>query len=796
MEYQVVGTDAVRLDAVDKVTGQGLFVADIKLSRILSVAVVRSISPHAIIDHIDMEGAAIAGVYAVVTGEGALCVAGEKEVVRNSKKYLCGSCIADQPPMALGKVRYAGEPVAAVVAESIEIASRAAEKVAVHYLPLPHVLDPEEAIEADAPIIHEDLGEYRILPTFKPEPGTNVYHHYVLTKGHAEPTLDKADYVFTHEFFYPHVSHAQLEPHGCIAHWERSGELSIHCSSQSPWYVRAMLAKIFDIPYHRVKVTVPYVGGGFGGKSDVTVEPLTAYIASFVPGYPVRYILTREEMFVGSVVGRGCRASVTTGVGSDGKITAVKTRLLFQGGAYGDSSINIVTAAGHNCTGPYEIENVRVDSLGVYTNTPCVGAFRGYGHPEVHWMMDRNLEIIAHKLGVDPWEFKVKNLLQPGSENALGQVIEEHDGRLRDCAEFVYREVKDPPLPRSPHGLVGYGFTPFMKSPVIPTNAASCATLRFEEDASVTVAVSAIDMGQGSTTALAQIAAEALRLPLAKVRVVRCVATEYTPYEWQTVASRTTWTAGNAVLRAVENAVSTLKGLAAAIMSVNAEELEYDGQTVFAGGDPTQGIPLRNLCMGHLGAKGQATGGPIIAYGYYIPPGLTFPDPKTGQGNVAGEWTFGCQGVVVEIDRRTGQIDVRKMVTAIDAGKIINPVLARGQVVGAMVQALGAAMMEAIVYGDNGRIRNSSFTDYKIPACQDFVDTEIVVEFLETPFPKGPFGARCLAEHGTVGIAAALGNAIFKATGIDFYELPITAERLLMKMKERERHRCAENLST
>lgn len=783
--YTFIGKNIVRSDAVDKVTGDGVFVADIKLPHMLSIAIVRSEKyAHANILKIDYEAAIIDGVRAIVTGKGAY-VAQTQSFQENKQKYMLGCCIADQEPMAREKVRYIGEPVVAVIADRIEVAKKAATKITIEYEELPYCITQDEALQSEAPIIHKDLASYYKNSACNPIADTNIFQYYKLLKGDSTKVFEENKHlVFEEEFSYPHISHAQMEPHGVIAQWERSGEVTIYTSSQSPFCIREVIAESFGLTYSKVKVIVPYIGGGFGGKSDFTIEPLITYIASFVPGFPVRYILSREEMFFGSLLGRGAVGKVKTAITKEGKIKALEVDLRFQGGAYGDCSLNIVKAAGHNSSGPYEIDHIKSESKGVYTNTPYVGAFRGYGHPEVHWMMDRNLDIIAAKLGMDPYKLKLKNLLRPGSKNAINQTFEEHFGKLEECVNYVYNALTSYEF-KGKDKLFGYGITPIMKSPVMPTNAASSATIRFNEDASVSVSISGIDMGQGLTTSLSQITAEALKIPIEKVRVCRTVRTEYTPYEWQSVASRGTWTIGNSIIRAAKVAISQMIFLASQVLEIPANDLEYDGEKVFCKKDFSKFVPIEKLIMGYVAKDGSASGGPINAYGYYIPPGLTFPDPKTGQGNLASEWTFGCQGIIVEIDPQSAQIDVKKMITAIDAGKIINPVLARGQVVGAMIQALGAATNETIMYNEIGKIQNASFMDYKIPTPEDLENIEIDVKFFETPFDKGPFGAKCLAEHGTVGVAPALGNAIFKATGINFFELPMTSDRLLQKLIEK-----------
>ncbi len=790
MELKTVGKSVPKFDALEKTTGEAQYIADIKFPGTLHLKIVRSTIPHGYIKKIDYKKAVeLEGVRGVITGE--------------KIDFLAGICIYDQPPIAKKKVRFVGEPVAVVVAESEKIAERATKLVKVEYEKLPHVLNPIDAIREDAPIIHEELGKYFHLQTFNPIPGTNIFHHYHIEKGDIKKGLKKADIIIEREFVFPHIAHAQIEPHGAIAKWSKGKELHIYSSTQAPFIVRGALARMFNVPQTRVRVSVPYLGGGFGGKSDLTIEPLVTYVAKFFPGNWVRLILTREEMFFGSLIGRGCHSHVKMGFQSDGKLIAAEVKMYFAGGAYGDYAINIVTGGGHNSTGPYEIENVNVDSYGIYTNTPFVGAYRGYGHPEAHWQTERMMDIAARELRMDPVELRLKNILRPGSENNLGQIIKESNGNLEKAVITAAKEIglynktetlKDK-SPHSTHGntdpkhesrfVRGRGIAALMKSPVMATNAGSSAIIRANRDGTFHLAVSAIDMGQGSITALSQIAAETLGVPVDRIRTYRGADTELTPYEWQTVASSTTWKAGNAVKKAAESVLEEFKRIAAEVFKTSPENLEIkDGKVWYR----DKYLDFPQLAEGYVFQDGHAIGGPIIGTGSVVPHGLTYPDPKTGRGELAAEWTFGCQAAEVEIDRLTGRVRVKKFVTVLDIGKAINPLLAKGQVEGAVVQGMGATLNEIIVYNEEGKIRNAGLTDYKIPTPPDSPD-ELVTIFLETPQPDGPFGARPLAEHGIVSVAPAIANAIRDALGIDFYKLPLNHDTILKALyenKERE----------
>jgi CO/xanthine dehydrogenase Mo-binding subunit len=665
--YRTVGKSVKRFDAIDKVTGQGKFTADLTPEGTLYTRVLRSTFAHADIVSVDTRAAEdMPGVWVVVTGDGL-------------KNKRIGECINDQPVMAHTKVRFVGEPVAAVVADTPEIAKKALELIRVEYRPEKPVFDPREAMTPDAPVIHENLHEYECFKTFCPQKGTNIFHHFKVRKGDIDAGFSESDRVFEHEFSFPHISHCQLETHSCIAYWKHDGMLEITASAQSPFLVRSVLAKLFDIPFVKVRVVVPYIGGGFGGKSDCTIEPLTAYIAKAVPGRPVKLVLEREEAFSGSLLGRGCHVIIKTGIKNDGTISARKVDLAFNAGAYGEYCINIIVGGGQNSTGPYYIPNVQIDARAVYTNLPFVGAFRGYGHPEGHWAAERQMNIIADEMGWDPVEFRLKNILGPGKTNAIGQEMKEGNGDPAECIRKVSESLNLEEWKKTPETekfdgrfIRGRGLAALMKSPVMATSAPSMCQLRFNEDTSINIQVSATDMGQGSVTALTQITAETLKIPPEMIRVSTTIDTERHPYDWQTVASRTTWMAGNAVIRACNDAIEQMKKTAAEVWELDSiESLQYDGTNVKS----TDGrcLPIKSLVMGYTHPNGKAVRGPVTGMGYFLPPGIVYHDPETGQGNAAAEWTFGCQGFDITIDTLTAEVRINKMVTAMDVGKVINP---------------------------------------------------------------------------------------------------------------------------
>jgi len=764
-----IGKPHTRVDGYEKVTGQARFIADLNQGRVLHARVVRSTQAHARIRRLDTRRAlAVPGVKAVVTGE--------------SWPKRIGHAIADQYPIARDKVRYWGEPVAVVVANSLEIADQAASLVEVDYDPLPVVLHPQKSIEPGAPLIHEDLESYSHIPSVHPIPGTNIAHEYHLTRGDVDRAFAEAHLVVENEYWVPWIAHVQIEPHGAVAQWD--GEfLSLWTSSQSPFFVRETAARLLDIPTSQVRVRVPFVGGGFGGKSDVTIEPLMAVVAHCVPGLPIQLILTREEVFFGTAVGRGGWGRVRHAVDAQGRLLAEEVELYIGSGGYADYSVWISQGGGHNSTGPYYVPNLSLNSYAVYTNTPPTGAYRGYGHPEAHWMVERQMDLIARRLGMDPVELRRLNLLQPGKENALGQVMKPYNGRPELCLQAVADALGTQSLLAQPRLVRGRGLACFMKSPVMRTNAQSGAILRFNNDGTASLFTGGVEMGQGLNTVMTQIAAETLSMPAEMIHYVSEIDTEFSPYEWQTVASHSTWAVGSAVRKAAEDALEQIRKAAAETFGVPAEEIETRSAQVYPRGQEYCALPYSSFGTGHIRPDGSAINPPVVGRGTFVPSGLTAPDPVTGQGNLAASWTFGCQGAEVEIDLDTGQVHVLRLISAQDPGRVINPETASGQVEGAMVMAMGAALMEKLQFAPDGKLRNQSFVDYRILTSVDVPEMEVI--FIETQDATGPYGARGLGEHGITAVPPAIANAIADALGVDFYEIPITPDMIFEALQAR-----------
>ena len=638
-------------------------------------------------------------------------------------------------------------------------------------------------MKPDAPIIHPDLGSYKVAPIFHPIAGTNISHHFKLRKGDVEKGFAESDYVTEHTYYVPHVQHVPIEPHVAVAQYEADGKLTVWASCQSPFAVRQALAASFDLPLNKVRVISPYVGGGFGAKAGTTLEGIVIPLSMLNCGRPVKLNYTREEEFEDSYVRQGVHIKIKTGVRKDGKILAEKVEYIWDAGAYTEYGVNIVKAAGLAALGPYDIPNAWADSYCVYTNHPVGGPYRGFGMCEIHFGLEQNLDVVAHEIGISEVEIRRINGLRAGGITGTGQVLE--DSGYQDCLETVIKEMDydTPSVSPSPTKVRAKGIAGGWKSPSMPTDVASAAIIRMNEDGTFFLMTSGQDIGQGSDTALTQIAAEVLSVDPSKI-TIRTGDTDHTPYEWQTVASRTTYCAGNAVKLAAEDARDEILDLAQIKMGYGKRDLELRDGFVVHKMHPEIKVPISTFALGLTMPDASGIHGPLIGKGSFVVPNNMGFDHETGQGTKpVAFWTMGVNGAEVEIDTETGEIRVLKMVSCFDPGKVINPKLYDAQVEGAMVQALGTALFEELKLKD-GKVLNKSFVDYKIPTADDM--PEMVVKVAEHAEPTGPFGARGIGEPVMVPGAPAIANAIANALGVRFYRMPITADDVLKALKEKK----------
>lgn len=773
-----IGVSVPRVDGVKKVTGAAKYVGDMKWPRMLYAKCVKSPYAHAKILSIDVSAAkALKGVHDVITGD---------YYTKRGGLYL-----EDKNFLAVNTVKFCGEPVVAIAAETPEIAEAACDLVKVEYEPLPVINNPMEGMAKDAILIHPELHTYKVVPIFHPQAHTNISHHHIIRKGDADAAFKYAEehpdeyYITEHEYHVPHVQHTPIENHIAVAQYEPDGKCTVWASCQSPYAVRQALSATFDIPLNKMRIISPYVGGGFGAKAGTTIEGIIIPLAMHSKGRPVMMEYTREEEFVNSYVRQGVYTKIKTAVRkSDGKFLAVQNNFYWDGGAYTEYGVNIVKASGFASTGPYEFDNVKTDAYCVYTNNPVGGPYRGFGMCEIHFGIEQNIDEVAKEIGMDPIEIRRVNGLAPGKSTGTGEIMKSCGflEALDQVAEAIqYDKPCDPPS--GPHKVRGKGIAGGWKSPSQPTNAGSAAIIRMNEDGTFFLMTSGHDIGQGSDTALTQIAAEVLCCDPSKF-TIRTGDTDHTPYEWQTVASRITYCAGNAIKLAAEDLKEKLLDLAQIKLGYIKRELYLEDGWIINRNHPESRMPMSDLALGLAFEDGSGYGGPAIGVGTFTLPNNINYDPATGYSpKPAAFWTTAVAGAEVEVDTETGIIEVKKMVESCDPGHIVNPELYKAQVEGGMMQALGTVLFEELKLKD-GKVLNKSFVDYKIPTIDNAPETFIAMG-VEHPEETGPYGARGIGEPAMVPGAPAIANAIYNATGCRFTEMPITPERMLKALQEK-----------
>lgn len=773
-ELKHVGKSYDRSDGIAKVTGAAEYVDDIRLPRMLYAAIKRSPYAHAKIISLDLsEARRLPGVKCAICGD---------EYPNRAGLYLEDRFFMAKPG---DTAKYMGEAVAAVAADTLEIAQQALELIRVEYEELPAVTNAIEGMKEGAPLIHPELGSYKVAPIFYPKPGTNISHHYVLRKGDFDKACAEADAVFEHSFYAPHVQHVPLEPHATMARLDPDGKLTVWSSCQSPYAVRQALSVAFDMALNKIRVISPTVGGGFGSKAGTTLEGIVIPLAMHCPGRPVKLVYTREDEFVNAYVRQGTHITIQTAMRKDGKILGVKNKQVWDGGAYTEYGVNITKAGGWASAGPYDIENVWTDSYCVYTNHPVGGPYRGFGMCEIHFAIEQNIDMIAKKMGISEVEMRRLNGLRPGGHTGMGEKLDV--AGYQACLDQVLKDIEyDKPseAPLAPHIRRAKGIASGWKSPSMPTNAGSAAIVRMNEDGTFFLMSSGQEIGQGAATVLTQIAAEVLSVPPEKITF--CSGdTDHTPYEWQTVASRTTYCAGNAVKLAAENLVDKVLELAQIKMGVAKRDLMFEDGCVAHKIYPERRMPIKDFALGAVFDDGSGYGGPAIGVGTFTLENNINTDKKTGiaKHHPAAFWTMGVNGAEVEVDTETGHIKVLKMASCFDAGKVINPALFAAQSEGAMVQALGTALFEELKLKD-GKVLNKSFVDYKIPTADDI--PELIVRAVEHAEPTGPYGARGVGEPLMVPGAPAIANAVYNAIGVRFTRMPITPDDVLSALREKQ----------
>lgn len=754
---EVVGHGVLRVDGQEKVSGQASYVIDMTLPGMLYGAILRSPIPHGRILSIKTEAClALEGVMAVITGQDM-----------PSKGF--GAFVADETGLAVDKVRYVGDGVAAVCATDEETARRALSLIEVEYEELPYVTDPEEALAENAPKIHDVE--------------RNIVAHNQVVGGDVQQGFKEADFIFEDRFVTSKQAHTCLEPHVCIADWDLSGKITLYDSTQTPYFMRYHLANIFDLPTSKIRVIAPYVGGGFGSKSEVQAIHVCALILSKMTGKPVKMAHDRDEEFIASRTRHKEIIYLKTGVKKDGRITARQARVIVDNGAYTSYGPGVSLTQSMLGGAVYKIPHYRYDGYVVYTNTPIGGAFRGFGSPQFTYAAESQADMIAARLGMDPLTFRRINLTETGDRAISGPVLRTNGAR--ETLERVVRELGYDPtdsnnrLKKPPY--VGIGFavgTHFTSGKFHPeANADFCgATVKVNDDGSVNILAGVVEMGTGCATTLSQVAAEELGIDLRDIEITLSDS-EMTPPDLGTFGSRATTLGGRAVQEACRKIKTQLAKEAAGRLGCSPQDVKFHNKQVFAASDPEHGIDLGELVHTMLFRDGGGTH--VMASAHFDAP-CSLPDPETGVGDFAMSYSFGTHGVVLQVDPDTGKITILKVVAATDCGRIINPLGAEGQVHGGIMQGLGYALYEDFKVVD-GQPLSTRFGQYKIPTVMTVPPIQTL--WVETDDPHGLYGSKGLAEMGMVPTAPAVANAVYDAIGVRITDLPITPEKILRALR-------------
>jgi CO/xanthine dehydrogenase Mo-binding subunit len=749
--YKVIGRPETRLDGADKVTGKAVYTVDVELSGMAHGKILRSPYAHARIKRVDARKAeALPGVYAVIT--------------RDDQRGLgmFGAAYKDQTIVAIDKVRYVGDPVAAVAAVDEATAEEALNLIDVEYDELPAVTSIEEALASDAPLVHdrsssggEMMGQHYEAP--KEFAGSNLCYRFSYAKGNVEEGFKKADHIFEDTFRFPRVQHFSMEPHATVAHVD-GNHMTLWAGTQEPFTLREHLSEIFHLPLNKIRIIVPYLGGAYGGKLAVKTEPL-AVALSWKAQRPVRLAHSIEESFK-TVTRHPARVQIKTGVTKDGKLVARQCLIYMETGAYADAGPRVTQKAGYRCFGPYRIPHVKTDAYTVYTNTVPAGAYRGFGTLQVTWAYESQMDIIAEKLAMDPLGLRLKNLLKKGELYTPGDTPVDCDlkeGLLRAAKEIGWNKKDNKPNR-------GKGLACCMKDGGGTYKVASAA-VKMNSDGSIILLTGTVEIGQGARTALSQIVAEELAVPLSRITVAE-LDTDVTPYDVNTNASSSTVVMGLSVQRAAQDLKRQLLRHGAKVLKATPDRLSLKhGRIEDSKG---QGISFEGLMHKIFSSKG----GEIVGRGAY----QDIKSKKAALGSPTTFWEISWGGAEVEVDRDTGEITLIKYVSLADVGQAIHPVLCEGQDEGGVMNAIGHTLVEEMIYKD-GQLLNPNVVDYRIPSFNNLPKhfETILVESHNGP---GPFGSKGTGEGGLLPVAPAIGNAVCQATGIRMYDLPLTPERV------------------
>jgi len=758
-DYSVIGKSVPKIDARVKATGQARYAGDLKFPNMLVGKLLPSPHAHARIISIDTsEAEKLPGVKAVIT---------HKDVP--TMKYGLSPARWDENIFCIDKVRFAGDKVAAVAAIDDETVYKALDLIKVEYEVLPAVLDPLKAMDADSPIVHED---------FPRNINTEIHQNFGdIDKAFAESFLVRKD-----RFIGQRTYQSPIEPHSAVSMWD-GDKLTIYSSTQSTHYFQYYIAREFGMPMGNVRIIKTHVGGGFGGKLEPTGLEFAGAVLAKITGRPVRMFYDREEMFAHNRGRHQQFMELTTGVDQDGKLLGVHANFIMDGGAY--SSIGVATAymAGALITLPYEFENYRYDMFRVYTNLPACGAQRGHGHPQPRFAFESQLDNIAKDLKIDPIELRLRNARRSNTMTPNEFKIDtcELIAAVEKAREISDWEEKKKNLPQG-RGI-GIGLGAFLSGAAYPIYRNklphAIAMIKVNEDGSAaTLYTGAVDIGQGSDTALCQMAAEAMGYSYEKMNIVTGDS-EAAPHDYGAYASRQTLMSGSAVKQAGEEVKQQLLELAAPSLGVTADELDCANEVIFVKANPEQ-----NISFGEVAKQFFIQKGSLIGNGSYTPPKLGGKF-KGGQVGISPAYSFAAQITEVAVDEDTGEIKVSEAWDVHDCGQVVNPGLLHGQVHGAFYMGMAESVWEEVLFDENGRLLNANLSDYRLPTALDM--PQFTSALVDSYDPNAPWGVKEVGEGATTPTMGSVANAIYDAIGVQVKSLPITPEKVWRALKEKKK---------
>jgi len=734
-ELKYVGHSVARVDGVEKVTGKAKFVGDLIIPGMLHGKILRSTYPHARVRSIDASRAeTLPGVVAVLT---AADIA-DPNAIYNGR-----------PVIAMNKIHYVGEPVAAVAALDLATAEEASALIEVDYEELPAVVGIDAAIRKDAPLIHE-------------EKGSNIGTHEKVERGNVDEGFAQSDVIVEDTFTFPMVYHYAMEPHSVIAQYDDNDEITVWSSAQHPFQVRGDIARLFKVPPAKVRMIINYLGGGYGSKSYTKFEPLVVALARKARR-PVRICNSVAESMV-TVRRHGARVRIKTGAKRDGTIIAREAEIYLDTGGYDDNGPQVTARSATRVIGPYWIPHIRTDAYQVYTNTGSAGSYRAIGAPQVIYAGESQIEMIAAKIGMDPAEVRLRNLLKKGQELRPG--LKGIDANLATSLKSLVRESGWKKSIKKKNAPIGMGCATSNAG----ATPVSVAMIRMQSDGIANIVAGSTEMGQGVRTTLTQIAAEELTLPMEQFRVAGA-DTKVTPYDSSTGSSRSTTLMGTAVQKAARDLKQQFVKIGAQTMGVKAGQIRVvDGALVC-------GEARMTFQEAFERRFGKGSGGEMIGRGE--------AGPEITDNRLPVFWEVGMGTSEVEIDHETGEVKVKKFISVADVGKAIHPEHCVAQEEGAAMQGIGHTLFEQLVY-DNGQLINPNLVDYRIPTFAD-VPKEFHTVLVENGDGPGPFGVRGMAEGGILSVAPSVCNAIDRATGVRIKDLPLTPERVWRALRDAQK---------